>query len=127
MKKNVPMPALFILIICVLMGCHHRGRHGLDVNVSESGSTYRLQAWYNRNKTGEVVRYINRQIQPSSLFSSADDYFDVHTQLSDRTRFYIKSSPGRIIISINKRENSPGSYEKIKRMCGGVVEIVKGN
>lgn len=125
MKKIVPTPALFLLIVFVLMACHHRNRHGLELSVSESGSTYKLQAYYNRNKTGEVQRYINRQIQPNTLFSSIDDYFDAHTQLSDRTKFYIKSSPGRLVISINKRENSPGSFEKIKRICGGVVEIVK--
>ena len=127
MKKNMSIPALVIITICVLVGCNHAGRfrHGLDVSISESGSSYKMQAYYNRNKTGAVQRFINREIQPSGLYQSEDDYFDVHTELSDRTRFYIKSSPGKIIIKINKRENSYASYMRVKNICEGVANILK--
>ncbi len=125
MKKNLSTPALVIIAICVLLGCHRGGRHSLDVSVSESRSSYKMQAYYNRSKTDEVQRYINRQLAPNGLFSSADDYFDAHTQLNDKTRFYIKSSPGRLVIKLNKRENSYASYVRIKNMCEGLAGIVK--
>lgn len=125
MKKNLSTPALVIIAICVLLGCHRGGRHSLDLTVSESGSTYKLQAYYNRNKTGEVQRYLHRQLAPNGFFAGADDYFDAHTQLNDRTKFYIKSAPGILVIKLNKRENSYASYMRIKNMCEGVAGIVK--
>ena len=130
MKKNV----ILLLVAALTVGClftscsrSHRRYHdnNIDVSISESRVMYKLQAYYNEDKTSEVQRYINKQIEPNGLFSSGEDHFDVNTQLGDRTKFYIKSSPGRLIIKINKRENSYQSVARIKNMCEGLAGIIR--
>ena len=122
--------SIILLSICLFAACsrHHRYRihdSNLDLTVFESGNTYRLNASYNEDKTGAVQHFINRSIEPNELFSSAGDYFDTQTELRDRTRFYIKSAPGRLEIKLNKRENSYASYKRIKEMCEGVAGVLK--
>ena len=115
-----------IALLFVLFSCsYHRRHHGLDVSVSESHDSFRLRAYYDEDKTGKVQRYINRQLEPNGLFASNHDYFDVTTELTDRTKFYIKASPGKLFIEINKNENSYASYNRIKMMCQGVAEVLK--
>ncbi len=127
-KKSTLQTFAVIVLMCVLFSCsRHRRYHSgnLDVSITDSYQTYKLQAYYDEDKTAMVQRYINRQMEPNGLFESTDDYFDVTTELKDRTRFYIKASPGRLIIKINKRENSYQSYARVKNICEGVAGILK--
>jgi len=126
MKKNCLLAIAAIISIIVFFSCHHHNHGGrTSVGVSESDNIYKLEAVYNEDLTGKVQRYINRQIEPNGLFESTNDYFDVTTQLKDRTRFYIKASPGRLLIKLNKKENSYESYTRIKAMCQGIVGLLK--
>jgi len=129
MKKKLTFMTAAVLSICLLTSCLHHGRHhhNINISISESGNIYKLNAEYNEDKTGKVQRYINRQIEPNGLFGSTEDYFDVTTELKDRTKFYIKASPGKLVIKLNKQENSYASYARIKNMCEGVAGILKEN
>ena len=131
-KKNKMKKTLFVVVailfsMCLFISCsrHRRHRHNISVSVTESHDIYKLQAEYNEDKTGAVQRYINRQIAPNGLFASTEDYFDVDTELKDKTKFYIKASPGELIIKLNKQENSYASYTRIKSICEGVTSIIK--
>lgn len=127
MKKDFPVVATTAILMCMFFSCSHHRRHNnsIDISISESHDIYKLQAAYNEDKTGEVQGYINRQIEPNRLFSSTEDYFDANTELKDRTKFYIKSSPGKLMIKLNKRENSYASCARIKNMCEGIAGILK--
>jgi hypothetical protein len=129
MKKKLTFMAAALLSICLFPACKHHGHHhnNINISISESGDIYKLNAEYNEDKTGKVQRYINRQIEPNGLFASTEDYFDVTTELKDRTKFYIKASPGKLLIKLNKQENSYASYARIKNMCEGVAGILKEN
>jgi hypothetical protein len=129
MKKNLTLIAAVVISTCLFPSCLHHGRHhhNINISISESGDTYKLNAEYNEDKTGKVQRYINRQIEPNGLFASTEDYFDATTELKDRTKFYIKASPGKLVIKLNKQENSYASYARIKNMCEGVAGILKEN
>jgi hypothetical protein len=129
MKKNLTLIAAVVISTCLFPSCLHHGRHhhNINISISESGDTYKLDAKYNEDKTGKVQRYINRQIEPNGLFASTEDYFDATTELKDRTKFYIKASPGKLVIKLNKQENSYASYARIKNMCEGVARILKEN
>jgi len=130
MKQHLTLLTIIIISACLFSNCsrHHRYRihdNNLDLTVSESGYVYKLKADYNEDKTGDVQRYINQSIEPNGLFSSSEDYFDINTELKDHTRFSIKSSPGKLEIKLNKRENSYASYKRIKEMCEGVAGVLK--
>jgi len=128
MKKNSTIQlVLAVAFLCTLFSCtyHRRHRHFTDVTISESSGTYRLRADYNEDNTQKVQRYINRCIEPNGLFSSTEDYFDANTELKDHTKFYIKASPGKLLIKINKGENDYESYARIKNMCEGIATILK--
>ena len=124
MKNKLPTTTVFIACF-FLFSCSHHGYRGLNVGVSESRDSYKLHAEFNEDKTGKVQGYINRQIAPNVLFASTEEYFDANTELGDRTLFYIKSSPGRLLIKLDKRKNTRASYERIKNMCEGIVAILK--
>jgi hypothetical protein len=127
MKNKLPVITAAVITICFFLSCSHFGRrnHGMDISVSESGNIYKLRADYNEDKTGKVQRYINQQIAPNGLFASTEDYFDANTELRDRTKFYIKASPGKLLIKLDKKENTYASYARIKNMCEGIVTILK--
>lgn len=101
--------------------------HGINISVTENFESYQFSAKYYRANTGRVQSYINSCIKPNTLFSSESDYMDINTTLSDGTRFYIKESPGRIRIELDKRKNSPGSYARIKKMCEGIKYLLAGS
>jgi len=128
MKKNSTIQTLVLVaLVCALSSCtyHRHHRHFTDVTISESPGIYRLRADYDENNTGKVQRYINRHIEPNGLFGSTHDYFDANTELNDHTKFYIKASPGKLLIKIDKRENSYESYMRIKDMCNGLADLLK--
>jgi hypothetical protein len=98
--------------------------HNISVSVSEDNDTYTFSAVYNKANTGRVEGYINKCISPDQLGNSVNDYIDATTALPDGTRFYVKESPGRIKISIDKKRNSTASYYRIKNMCEGIKGLV---
>ena len=67
-----------------------------------------------------------KNISPDQMGSSENDYIDANPRLDDNTRFYIKESPGRLKIRLDKRVNATASYYRIKKMCEGVKELIAG-
>ncbi|MFI5158158.1 MAG: hypothetical protein ACHQF4_04790 [Sphingobacteriales bacterium] len=100
--------------------------HSINISVSENFDSYHFSANYNPENTGRVQDYINSSIAPNGLFRSENDYMDINTTLSDKTNFYIKESPGRVKITIDKRKNSFNSYMRIKKMCEGIKGLLAG-
>lgn len=98
--------------------------HDAKVSESEDVNTYTFSASYNADKTKRVYTYINKSISPDQLGNSENDYFDVTTSLNDKTEFYIKESPGKLKIILDKRKNSSASYYRIKEMCEGVKKLL---
>jgi len=99
-------------------------RNNTSITITENDDTYQLAAYYNANSTGKVQRYINSAIKPNGLFASENDYMDITTTLADKTDFYIKESPGKLKIAIDKRKNSYASYLRIKKMCEGIKNVL---
>ena len=100
--------------------------HNISISVKEDDDNYQFTAYYDAVNTRRVQKYINKSIEPNGLFTSEDDYFDVTTSLADNTKFYIKESPGRLKIALNKRGNSTASYLRIKKMCEGIKLLLAG-
>jgi len=100
--------------------------HDIAISVSENDDTYTFTASYNAANNQQVYDYINKNISPDQLGNSANDYFDVTTSLPDKTTFYIKESPGKLKIKLDKRRNSTASYYRIKNMCEGIKRLLAG-
>jgi hypothetical protein len=95
-----------------------------SITISENADNYMLSAYFNVNKTAKVQEYINKCLKPNSLFGSVDDNFDVITTLTDKTELHIKELPGELEINLDKSKNSAISYDRVKRMCEGVKDIL---
>ncbi|MDR3697969.1 hypothetical protein [Mucilaginibacter sp.] len=101
--------------------------HNISITVSEEKDSYEFLANYDRSNTGRIEAYINTEISPDRLGNSENDFVDATTSLPDHTRFYIKESPGRLKIRLDKTQNSTASYLRIKKMCEGVKRLLAGN
>ena|SRR5665213_1161020 len=116
--------SLSAFIIYTKFDVNDVNRDRTSISISEDDNSYQLEAVYNTNSTDRVERYINNCISPNSLGKSENDYFEVTTSLSDGTVFYVKESPGKLKIELNKKKNSTASYYRIKKMCEGVKGVL---
>ena len=99
--------------------------HDVAISINENEDTYTFSASYNEGKNKMVYNYINKSISPNKLGDSENDYFDVTTSLPDKTQFYIKESPGKLKIAIDKRKNSLASYYQVKKICEEVTKLLE--
>jgi len=129
MKTGVFFTAFSILALSIFLvwSRFEDFNHNISITVSEEKDTYEFSARYDRASTRRVEAYINDSIKPDQMGNSENDYVDANTSLPDNTRFYIKESPGRLKIRLDKTQNSTASYYRIKKMCEGVKQLLAGN
>jgi hypothetical protein len=124
----IKIKRLFILCGLLILTCaacvFDWNNHNINISVNDGTDYFRFFATYNKNKTANVQYFINKSIAPNKLFASTHDYIDAYTELQGGTKFYIKSSRGKLKIEINKKENSEASYLRIKNMCAGIKNVL---
>lgn len=116
--------AIAALALFVVWAKHEISRRDTSITVSESKQNYLFEASYDAAKTAEVEYYINQHIRPDQLGGSENDYIDVNTRLDDDTHFYIRESPGRLRIKLDKGENTTASCNRIRNMCNGIKSLL---
>ncbi len=121
--KNIFCTAILCLFMIGSFSCFYNDKD-ISIHVNDTNEHYEFKASYPKGETGRVQDYINESMAPNGLFSSTHDYLNVYTELKDRTKFHVKSSPGRMDIELNKDENSIESYNRIKSMCEGIKNIL---
>jgi len=128
MKTSVLFATFSIIALSVFLfwARYNFDSHSVDISAVNEDDTYTFTAHYDRADTRKVEAYINKCISPDQMGSSENDYIDATTTLDDHTTFYIKESPGRLKIRINKRNNQVSSYIRIKNMCDGVKNLLGG-
>jgi hypothetical protein len=128
MKTSFFIAALCLVSLSIFIGWVKLQKNNGDISIAvvDTDDTYSYNASFDENYTGRVQGYINHSIKPNGLFRSTHDYFNVTTTLADGTDFYVKESPGNLKIEINKMKNSTASYIRIKKMCDGVSNVLKG-
>lgn len=128
MKTSVLFAAFSIIALGgFLFWARFNINDGFSTTVNDDPDTYTFTAQYDRRQTGKIESFINKSISPDQMGSSENDYVDANTSLNDNTRFYIKESPGRLKIRIDKRANTTASVYRIKKMCQGVGKLLSGN
>ncbi|RZL50523.1 MAG: hypothetical protein EOP00_04030 [Pedobacter sp.] len=117
---------LFIAIatLAITFGCEMNA-HNQSIAVQITDGGYSFKAEYPKNKTNEVVTYIEENIKEEVFFSNAEGKKDENVTLTDRSKFHITSEPGFIKINFNKRDNTESSYQKMVKLCMGIKEIIK--
>ncbi len=113
---------IFLAIACI--SCIEWNDHNINISIKEKRDYYQFNASFSKYKTAEVQYYINKSISPNDFFTSPHDHIDVFQELNDGTKFHLKSSPGKLKIRLDKRENSEASYLRIKDMCEGLKGVL---
>ena len=128
MKASFFLALLCLASLSIFVGWmkFQHNNDNLSISVTDTDDTYALSAKFDQNYTERVQDYINHSIKPTDLFRSAHDYFNVITRLKDNTEFHIKESPGKLEVEFDKKKNSYASYQRIRKMCEGISNLLKG-
>ncbi|MCE6987833.1 hypothetical protein [Dyadobacter sp. CY323] len=118
--KFIKTIAISFLLFSSLQSC--RDSDNISIKVVDNEDLYKYSAKFPRNKSHAVERFINNRIAPTYIKSDSD--LDVTTILNDKTKFHYESSPGELIIELDKTENNTASYFRIKKMCEDLNRIV---
>lgn len=123
MKIKYWLLAVALMGYGMLSACR-MGNHGTKIMVSNNGDIYKFSARYNSDITPGVERYINQQIKPAGVLNSTSHRVDEVLILADQTAFNIKSSPGRLDIEMDKRNNNNQSYSRVNNLCTGIRNFI---
>ena len=85
-----------------------------SVNISDSDGSYQFYASFTKKRTRQVQKYLDDQLNTNKLFRNAT--IDAMVTLDDNTNVYIRTTPGRLLIKLDKNENTVASYHRIKRV-----------
>ena len=128
--KNIAT-IFFCLLAVVLTQCNS-GRsestmvsNGLTtVKVTETKTTYTLDASFPRDKGNEFYQQINSAVSPEAQFDFEDGELETGTSLDDGTTFQIKSQRGELQLIFDKTRNNRESYQRMKKIYEGLKGIV---
>jgi len=98
--------------------------NNISINVSDSEDTYRITARYSPRQSARIQRFLCDELH-SQVFKErrAINYL----VLGERNRVYIKTSPGRVYLKIDKDENDEASYNKMKEITEGIKHRLTEN
>lgn len=83
-----------------------------------------MTAYFSKSRTRDVENYMDDQIGTGNNTSFVNTRIDGRLTLDDHTTFYIKKYPGLVEIKLDKNENSPGAYLRIRSMCEGIKKVL---
>jgi hypothetical protein len=91
-----------------------RNGRNTSIRVKENGRIYEIKASYAKNKTYRIQRFIDQELHTRDVFSNAR--MDGDITLDDRSNFYVQAYPGKLIIRMDRRENDPEAYYRLKSL-----------
>lgn len=106
--------ALFVTGIFVFVLYKMSDHNGISIRINESDNTYQFYASYGKNKTRQLQKYLDGQLNTNKMLE--DSKMDSYITLKDNTVLYIKTTPGKLLIKLDKNENTDASYARIKRI-----------
>lgn len=95
-----------------------------SVSIRESEAFYQLSADYDPSKTRKVQTCMDDHLNEKGDASFKNAQLDATMTLTDKTTFYIKSSPGKLSLKFNKKQNSSASYVKFKKLGEGLKSLL---
>ena len=124
MKKYFISVVLGLMLLVFGSSCFHD--HDICISISDDEDEYEMDASYRKNQTHAVRVYLEEHLLNSRALSKRR-WRNEEITLDDKTTFYINSYPGKLRIKIDKTENSEESYEKVRRACEELKEILADN
>ncbi len=96
----------------------------ISINVSDSEDTYRISARYQPRQSARLQRYLSDELHTQVFKERRVINYLV---LGERQRLYVKTSPGRLLLKIDKNENDDQSYYKMKEIAEGIKHRLAEN
>ncbi|WP_090379381.1 hypothetical protein [Dyadobacter sp. SG02] len=108
-----------IVMLGMLTSCNNGD---VSIAVKDEDDYYRFKAHFDDNLSPEVSEFLNDHIQSIRIDPERDS--KIVTILEDKTKLTVESSPGEVMIYLDKEENSRDSYHRIKNLCEGVKDVI---
>jgi len=120
---------LLLILICVLFTASfcsyvvykltHRRlfNNDISIHVKENSDRYQVNAYYDRARTGRVERYLDAQLHTGMFHNTR---INANITLDDLTKLYVRSAPGRLLIRLDKDDNTTAAYWRIKQLGEGL-------
>ncbi|RZJ79704.1 MAG: hypothetical protein EOO47_09980 [Flavobacterium sp.] len=115
---------MLIMMVTTALGCNfNQGRQSIIVKSNDKG--YWFVAEYPQSKTKDVVAYVEKSLNQNDFFAD-DNGFKTDKDVSvNGANFEIDSSPGKLAIGFEKRDNSETSYQQMIDLCEGIKETLQ--
>jgi hypothetical protein len=118
-----------IFFLCVFSSCYNdsyfSNSDDVSISIRESDNVYKMTASFDKRKTRKVENYISDYTGDNGLFKSGGNIvMDATTTFGDNIKVYVKFSPGKLKIELDKEENSAEAYNEVKHMCEGIKELL---
>lgn len=96
-----------------------------SVSITEDNKNYEFSAKYDEELTDRVNKYLDEGIAKGAKFSFKNAQLDAVMTLDNGITFYAKNSPGKLILKLDKRKNSTELYNRFKKTCEEISNIVQ--
>lgn len=106
-------------MLAMFVACN---RGDVNIAVKDDDDHYRFRAHFNDDLSPEVAEFLNDHISPIRIDPERES--KIITVLSDHTKLTVESSPGELMVYIDKDENSRDSYHRVKNLCDGVKDVI---
>ncbi|MCF0069176.1 hypothetical protein LZD49_01750 [Dyadobacter sp. CY261] len=111
-----------LAIAALFSSCHRSGE--TNVKVKDTDDYYRFSAVFDESLSSRISKFIGEEVSPVHINPDIDS--KVITVLSDNTKLTVETSPGEVMVYLDKDENGPASYHRVKNMCEGIKDIIVG-
>jgi len=98
---------------------------GLSMKVHETASVYQFSASYNKERTADLQHYLDAKLHTNNFFRHRR--INTTLTLDDATNVYVKTSPGRLLIKLKKKENDRNAYLRIKQLGKDIRQHLADN
>ena len=122
MKIQEKIIVTLFLLVLIFTSCS--GNKDLKVSVKDSDEEFVFTARYDRKKTVEVQQYVNKSLKPNRIFSDHEEDAVKDVKLANGSTFHVESTPGDLLVTFNKQDNSDAAYYEMRELCKGIREIV---
>ncbi|GGH23744.1 hypothetical protein GCM10007423_06600 [Dyadobacter endophyticus] len=108
-----------IVALVMLISCNNGD---VSIAVKDEDDSYRFKAHFDDNLSPMVAEFLSDRISPIRIDPERES--KIVTVLSDHTKLTVESSPGELMIYLDKDENSRDSYHRVKNLCEGVKDVI---
>ncbi|GAB3933181.1 hypothetical protein [Larkinella terrae] len=115
---------LFVSLVSITKAVVAPKSDRTSFSVRESDDSYQISATYDPDKTRKVQSYLDEYLTRSGDASFKNAQIDATMTLNDKTIFYIKSSPGNLLIKFDKKRNSEKALARFKKLAEKLRETL---